>query len=95
MARNGFKVLDSDMHVMEPPDLWQTYTDPKFRDRAPEFRGVETSHGFTNKWIVEGRIFPAHSDRKPRTEVLCRSARGDNRQVRQGPGRQVRQRHPA
>ena len=59
MTRNGFKVLDSDMHVMEPPDLWQTYTDPKFRDRAPEFRGVETSHGFTNKWIVEGKIFPA------------------------------------
>ena len=70
MARNGFKVLDSDMHVMEPSDLWQTYTDAKFRDRAPEFRGVETSHGFTNKWIVEGRIFPAYSDRKPRTEVL-------------------------
>ena len=71
MARNGFKVLDSDMHVMEPSDLWQTYTDPKFRERAPEFRGVDTSHGFTNKWIVEGRIFPAYSDRKPRTEVLA------------------------
>ena len=35
MARNGFKIMDSDMHVMEPPDLWQTYTDPAFRDRAP------------------------------------------------------------
>ena len=70
MARNGFKVLDSDMHVMEPPDLWQNYTSPDFRDRAPEFRGVATSHGFTNKWIVEDRIFPAYSDRKPRTEVL-------------------------
>ena len=35
MAKNGFKILDSDMHVMEPPDLWQGYTDPRFRDRAP------------------------------------------------------------
>ena len=70
MARNGFKVLDSDMHVMEPPDLWQNYTSVNFRDRAPEFRGVATSHGFTNKWIVEDRVFPAYSDRKPRTEVL-------------------------
>lgn len=70
MARNGFKVLDSDMHVMEPPDLWQNYTNAHFRDRAPEFRGEATSHGFTNKWIVEDRIFPAYSDRKPRTKVL-------------------------
>ena len=22
MAKDGFKVFDSDMHVMEPPDLW-------------------------------------------------------------------------
>ena len=35
MAKDGFKVLDSDMHIMEPPDLWQRYTDPEFRDRAP------------------------------------------------------------
>ena len=25
MARDGFKVFDSDMHIMEPPDLWQRY----------------------------------------------------------------------
>ncbi len=35
MAKNGFRVLDSDMHIMEPPDLWQRYTDAEFRDRAP------------------------------------------------------------
>ena len=35
MAKNGFKVLDSDMHIMEPPDLWQRYIDPQFRDVAP------------------------------------------------------------
>ena len=35
MAKNGFKVLDSDMHIMEPPDLWQRYIDPEFRDQAP------------------------------------------------------------
>ena len=38
MTRNGFKVLDSDMHIMEPPDLWQRYIDPEFKDQAP--RGV-------------------------------------------------------
>ena len=35
MAKDGFKVIDSDMHVIEPRDLWQRYMSPKFRDRAP------------------------------------------------------------
>ena len=35
MTHSGFRVMDSDMHVMEPPDLWQRYIDPRFRDRAP------------------------------------------------------------
>src|SRR5579862_6731718 len=38
MAKHGFKVLDSDMHIMEPADLWQRYTDAEFRDRAPHGR---------------------------------------------------------
>lgn len=35
MAKQGFRVIDSDMHVMEPADLWQRYLEPKYRDRAP------------------------------------------------------------
>src|SRR5260221_11445343 len=27
-------VVDCDSHVMEPADLWQTYLEPEFRDRA-------------------------------------------------------------
>ncbi|HLQ33153.1 MAG TPA: amidohydrolase family protein [Chloroflexota bacterium] len=42
MAKNGFRVLDSDMHIMEPPDLWQRYTAPEFRDLAP--RGVTSDN---------------------------------------------------
>ncbi len=33
--KNGFKVMDSDMHIIEPPDLWLRYIDPAFKDRAP------------------------------------------------------------
>ncbi len=36
MAKNGFKVIDSDMHVLEPEDLWDRYIDSAFRDRAPK-----------------------------------------------------------
>ena len=28
-------VADSDLHVMEPPDLWQRYIDPAFAHAAP------------------------------------------------------------
>ncbi|HLN99540.1 MAG TPA: hypothetical protein VK208_13855, partial [Pyrinomonadaceae bacterium] len=42
MAKHGFRILDSDMHIMEPPDLWERYIDEKFRARAP--RGVVSSN---------------------------------------------------
>ena len=41
MAKDGFRVFDSDMHIMEPPDLWERYIDPEFRDRAPRGRTSE------------------------------------------------------
>jgi hypothetical protein len=28
MAKNGFRLVDAEMHVMEPPDLWHRYIDP-------------------------------------------------------------------
>ena len=31
----GF-AADSDMHVMEPPDLWERYIDPAYRHAAPK-----------------------------------------------------------
>jgi uncharacterized protein len=38
MSKNGFKVFDSDMHIMEPPDLWERYIAPEFRSMAPRGR---------------------------------------------------------
>ncbi|MBD3646859.1 MAG: amidohydrolase family protein, partial [Pseudomonadales bacterium] len=38
-------VIDCDSHVMEPPDLWQRYLEPKYRDRAiriEDVDGIET-----------------------------------------------------
>ena len=57
MAKNGFKVLDSDMHILEPVDLWQRYIDPQFKDQAPvgmtryirdlsvEWKGIDLGSG--------------------------------------------------
>jgi len=35
VAYEGCVVADSDLHVMERPDLWQRYIDPAFRHAAP------------------------------------------------------------
>jgi uncharacterized protein len=35
VAKLGFKVFDSDMHIMEPPDLWQRFIAPEYRSQAP------------------------------------------------------------
>ena len=26
--------VDADGHILEPPDLWETYIEPEYRDRA-------------------------------------------------------------
>jgi predicted TIM-barrel fold metal-dependent hydrolase len=35
VAFEGWMAADSDMHVMEPPDLWQRYMDPAWKHAAP------------------------------------------------------------
>jgi len=35
MAKNGFQLIDAEMRVMEPVDLWERYIDPEFSERAP------------------------------------------------------------
>jgi predicted TIM-barrel fold metal-dependent hydrolase len=37
VAKRGFRVMDSDLHTMEPDDLWQRYLDGPFRRGSPRF----------------------------------------------------------
>jgi hypothetical protein len=30
--------IDCDGHILEPPDLWETYLEPRYRDRAIRIR---------------------------------------------------------
>jgi predicted TIM-barrel fold metal-dependent hydrolase len=34
--KKGFRVMDSDMHVREPADLWERYMEPGWRGQAPK-----------------------------------------------------------
>jgi len=56
MAKNGFQLIDAEMHVMEPPDLWQRYIAPEFRDRAP--RRLE-GRRWDIRTMVEGEVMAA------------------------------------
>ena len=33
--RNGYRVLDTDCHHIEPPGMWADYIDSNFADQAP------------------------------------------------------------
>ena len=35
MAINGWRAADSDLHIMEPADLWQRYMEPEWAHAAP------------------------------------------------------------
>ena len=54
MAKNGFKVLDSDMHIMEPTDLWPRYLPPEFREQAPLGRKSENVRDLKLKFPDKG-----------------------------------------
>ena len=55
MAKNGFKVIDSDMHIIEPVDLWQRYIDSGFRGVAPI--GTANSASDLNLIHPDGRLW--------------------------------------
>ncbi|MCB0954224.1 MAG: amidohydrolase, partial [Microthrixaceae bacterium] len=51
--RNGYKVFDADSHVVYPPDLWDRFLEPRFRDRVTRRSpaGLDTY----NPVVVDGR----------------------------------------
>src|SRR2546430_5683753 len=62
MAKNGLRVMDSDLHVVEPRTLWEDYLDPKFRGRIVTVPG---DYGSTRAH-VDGRVMPPYADRPER-----------------------------
>src|SRR5262245_49764265 len=52
--RNGYKVVDTDAHQMEPPRMWEEYMDAPFRARAPR-----SEPGGPIKMSIEGEPLTA------------------------------------
>ncbi len=45
---SSYKLISSDSHIFEPPDLWEKWIEPKYRDRAPHVLKEEK----TDRWVV-------------------------------------------
>src|SRR6478752_2639446 len=72
MGREGYLILDSDLHLMEPDDLWVRYLDEPYRSsNPPRFFGgqlqklAESSEDKGNADVIEGMevqglAIPAH-----------------------------------
>jgi predicted TIM-barrel fold metal-dependent hydrolase len=67
--KNGFRVLDSDLHTMEPDGLWEQYLDAPFRKFAPRFRrGTEAA---PNQPVISvGDLEIGEMSRRARTAVV-------------------------
>lgn len=81
MAKDGYSVIDSDLHVMEPRTLWDDYLDPKFRGRivtVPDGYGDNRAH-------IDGRVLPPYADRPERKRAWSlRMNRPEWQRLRQG-----------
>lgn len=89
--RDGQRILDCDIHVIEPIELWADNIDPAYRERAPRrlSRGV---------FEIEGRTIPAHLDHHERrsawrrrlVRAAARTAGGDAAPMTSFAGRGTR-----
>ena len=71
--------VDADGHILEPPDLWETYLEPQYRDRALRFVLDETGSRSSRSAAQPSRDEPARlpvdarRDGRPRPRSPCSS----------------------
>src|SRR5437867_689988 len=66
MAKLGFNVIDSDIHVVEPKDLWLRYLEPEFVKDGP--RPAEPGKGL---WQIGDRPIPVRANLAGRQEDIA------------------------
>jgi uncharacterized protein len=61
--RNGFKIVDTDCHMMEPEWLWERYTEDGYKAQAPKVGRAPESNRRT--FLVEGESFVREKGKYP------------------------------
>lgn len=54
--KDGYHVIDSDLHVIEMGDVYEKYLDDKYRDKMPKYLGWSPTN-FPH-WEVQGQLIP-------------------------------------
>jgi predicted TIM-barrel fold metal-dependent hydrolase len=63
--KDGFLVMDSDFHMMEPDDLWEHYLEERWQERAPKFPANPLFPAKSKTVAVESGKTPSfHTDLK-------------------------------
>ncbi|HEY3911742.1 MAG TPA: amidohydrolase family protein [Stellaceae bacterium] len=51
----AYKLISADSHIVEPPDMYASRIEPKFRDRAPKMERRKTDAGREyDAWVING-----------------------------------------
>jgi len=51
----AYQIISADSHIIEPPDMYASRIDPKFRDRAPRMERRKTPKGREyDAWMLDG-----------------------------------------
>ena len=61
MAKNSDRdplIIDADGHILEPPDLWERYLEPRFRDRAVSIRVGDDGYEYVEVDRKRARMTP-------------------------------------
>jgi predicted TIM-barrel fold metal-dependent hydrolase len=70
--KNGYRIMDSDLHTMEPDGLWEKYLEEPFKKFAPKFlRGTENA---PNQPVIKiGDLELCEMSKRQRTAVVGKS----------------------
>jgi predicted TIM-barrel fold metal-dependent hydrolase len=70
--KNGFRVMDSDLHTMEPDGLWERYLEEPFKKFAPQF--ARRPEQASNQPVIRiGSLEIGEMSKRPRTAVVGKS----------------------
>src|SRR5207245_10909100 len=79
--KHGFRVMDSDLHTMEPDGLWEQYLEEPFKRFAPAF--VRRTENAWNQPVIRmGSIEMGEMSKRPQSALV-----GKDRQRRAFAGR--------
>ena len=59
--RDGCRIVDTDTHQMEPPDVWERYIAPEFRARAPRLQPGGRSNLVEGEPLTAEGKYPFHT----------------------------------